>query len=373
MSETAGRTKISRRVERPSKALARRVLDRAHSWLTFCGALLNAQSRSAIRALAICGVLFVGLLDYLTGYEISLSVIYIIPIALAEWFVSARFAYLIAVLSVIAWLFTDTLAGSHYSSLWAPLWNSLIRLVLYYGCIRLLGYAKSLTEHLQIKVAQRTSELQRLERELVEAGERERRRVGADLHDELGQHLAATLLAAQVLKRQLPSDRAADVARAADLVALLEQSMTITQRLAQGLQSIEMHAGGLMQALQEFAINVGEIFHIQCRFQCEAPVLVRDAGAAEQLYRIAQEATTNAIRHGKATSIDILLEPDEKGLLLEIRDNGIGFRSADPSKGLGLRIMEKRASLIGGSLDISSEAGMGTTVRCHVGDDCHRG
>lgn len=332
----------------------------------------RSQSPLAIATAAISGALLVGFLDYLTGYEVALSGVYILPIALAAWFVGRRFSYALSVGSVVLWITSDLASGAKYSAWLIPVWNSVIRLTLYFVFIQMLSAIKALTENLESKVAARTAELEKLERELVEVGERERRRIGSDLHDGLGQHLTATSLAAHVLRRQLVSRAAPEAKQAGSLLTLIEQSMTISQKLAKGMQPVDVHGGGLMQALQDFAGSIVEMFQISCEFRCDAPVLVGDIAVAEQLYRIAQEATTNAVKHAHASRIVLALEVDEEGVVLAVTDNGIGFvPSQSRDVGMGLRIMAKRANMIGGALQIESRTGGGTKILCRLREEIH--
>lgn len=329
--------------------------------------LLDSRTPTLPAAIAISSAAGIGFLDCVSGTEISWSVLYIFPISIATWYLGAWTGYAIALLSIALWLGSDIFIGVHFSSWLVPFWNSIIRLGLYGVFIQVLLFVRTANEQLEFKVIERTAELLRLERELIAAGERERRRIGADLHDGLGQHLAATALAAQMLRRQLLTRSAPEAEKASELVSLIEQSLTISRGLAKGLQPIEMHGSGLMQALQDLADSAKRMFPISCEFKCDAPVVVSDIAVAEQLYRIAQEATTNAVKHGHAASLVISLEAEEDGISLTITDDGVGFVS--PSRGqdgMGIRIMSKRASLVGGQLSVVSSPGNGTVVHCHL-------
>ena len=126
-----------------------------------------------------------------------------------------------------------------------------------------------------------------------------------------------------------------------------------------------MHAGGLMQALQEFAGATTELFKISCRFECEAPILFSDASTADHLYYIAREATGNAVKHGRARNVIISLDIRDEGSLLTVRDDGMGIPDSVPKNGgMGLTIMTQRAKLIGASFDIRPAPQGGTLVSC---------
>ncbi len=158
---------------------------------------------------------------------------------------------------------------------------------------------------------------------------------------------------------------APEAAEAAKAVDLIEDGIALSRKLAKGLQPVEMHAGGLMQALQEFAAATTELFKISCRFECESPILFADASTADHLYHIAREATGNAIKHGRAHNVIISLDARDEGSLLTVRDDGMGIPDSVPKNGgMGLTIMTQRAKLIGASFDIGRSPKGGTIVSC---------
>jgi signal transduction histidine kinase len=124
-----------------------------------------------------------------------------------------------------------------------------------------------------------------------------------------------------------------------------------------------------MEGLEQFAASTSQLFAVACRFECDDPVPFNDAEAATHVYRIAQEAVSNAIKHGKAKNIVIRLETTDQGKILKVVDDGSGFRlPRDDTKGMGLRIMGYRARLVSGHLDIAAEEGSGTRITCFVPD-----
>jgi len=331
-----------------------------------------SPSRPMIALVATIATLLIGCVDYLSGNEISWSIVYVLPITLAAWYVGRGLAYSLSVASVVLWILGEFASGLEVSSWLVQVWNSAIRLAFYYLFVGMLLYIRTLTIELEDRVIGRTSELnreilerERLEHELLEIGERERRRIGYDLHDGLGQHLTGTSLALQVLCRKLTRRGLPEADDASKAVALIEEGIALSHKLAKGLQPVEMHAGGLMQALQESAAATSDMFSVACKFKCDAPILISDVSAADHLYRIAQEATSNAVKHGRATNIVITLEANEEGTVLRVADDGVGMSRTDAVEtGMGLRIMRQRAKLIGAILEIVTSRDKGTMISC---------
>jgi PAS domain S-box-containing protein len=209
------------------------------------------------------------------------------------------------------------------------------------------------------------SERKRLEKTILEIRETERRRIGQDLHDGLGQHLTGVAFMGKALEERLSESSAAETAEAAKIVKLVNESIKMTRELARGLLPVASEAHGLMSALERWAVEVSELYHVACSFECCDAVFVHDEARADHLYRLAQEAVTNAIKHGHARNIAIGLAVVMGGGALTIRDDGCGFDVSRASQsGLGLRIMNYRAKMIGGSLSVQSSMNGGAMVRC---------
>jgi signal transduction histidine kinase len=308
---------------------------------------LENRSRFVLIAIAFLIIAVIGLVDYLTGHEISFSVFYLLGVALAVWFIGNWFGAFVSVLSVAVWVAGDIASGARFSSPLIPIWNAAILLAFYLVVVWLLASLRSFHQNLEGQVGQRTaaltkamSERERLERELLEISEREQRRIGQDLHDGLCQHLTGATLAGQVLEEKLAALNLAEAVDANKVVEIIEEGINLSRRLAEGLYPVEMEADGLMLALEEFAATDSELFKISCRFECDSPVLIHDPATAGHLYRIAQEAAGNAIKHGKARNILIRLDVSEESTVLSVKDAGTGLPEPLPeNRGLGLRIM----------------------------------
>jgi PAS domain S-box-containing protein len=209
------------------------------------------------------------------------------------------------------------------------------------------------------------SERKRLEKTILEIREAEQRRIGQDLHDGLGQHLTGVAFMGKVLEERLVEASAAEAENAAKIVKLVNDSIKMTRDLARGLLPVVSEEHGLVSALKHSSIEITELYHVACNFECSSGVDVQDAAVADHLYRLTQEAVTNAVKHGRPKNITIGLAVVTGGGVLTIRDDGCGFdaeRQGQP--GLGLRIMSYRAKMIGGSLSVQSSPGGGTLIRC---------
>ena len=209
------------------------------------------------------------------------------------------------------------------------------------------------------------SDRKRLEKTVLDISEREQRRIGQDLHDGLGQHLTGIAFMAKVQEQKLAERNIPEAADAAKIVQFVNDAILRTRELARGLLPVVSDAHGLMSALQLYASEIEDLFGISCRLQCEEPVLIHDAPMATHLYHIAQEAVNNAIKHGHPKSILIRLYAGEREGTLIVKDDGVGIaRPLGPHAGVGMHIMNYRAGMVGGTLEIRREQPRGTIVTC---------
>ncbi len=211
------------------------------------------------------------------------------------------------------------------------------------------------------------TERRRLEKEILRVTEQERRRIGQDLHDGLGQMLTGIGLLSQNLARQLEQagmDAAEDAAEITDLIREADQ---YARDLARGLTPVDLDASGLSAALRRLVANAERLFDIDSEYEEVGSPEIHNSTAATHLYRIAQEAVSNAFRHGEADHVKISLAAGPEQVRLRIHDDGIGFSETDhDGAGMGVRIMNYRARIIGGTLEINSNLGDGTVVTCTV-------
>ena len=335
---------------------------------------LENWSKPLLMVTSLGFVAVVGLVDYFTGSAIFFSAFYLIPVALAAWFVGKVMGNVVSMLSVAVSLVGDFAAGAHYPSLFVPLWNGAIALTVYFVVVKTLANLRQSHQELEKRVQQRTAALNneiqertRLEKELIEISEREQRQIGHDLHDNLGQHLTATAFAGQVLNQQLESKSLPESASARHLVKMVEEAILLARTFARGLHPVEITGEGLMDGFQELARNTSERFKVSCEFECLEPVLLHDAESSTNLYRIAQEAITNAVKHGKARHTSICLEQANCTITLTVTDDGIGLpENARNGQGMGLRIMAYRANMIGATFNIERLPESVTRVTCKL-------
>jgi two-component system CheB/CheR fusion protein len=204
-----------------------------------------------------------------------------------------------------------------------------------------------------------------LEAEILRVSDLERRRIGHDLHDGLCQQLAGIEFMSQALQQRLESSSPPNAVVAGQISELVREAITQTRGLAHGLSPVMREPAGLMSALQLLAQNTSRLFRVVCLFRCPQPVLLTNDLVAAHAYRIAQEAVSNALRHGRAKRVLICLEAYQPHAVLSVRDNGSGYlRAPGQSSGMGLEIMRYRAAMIGGKLEVLAKPGRGVTVVC---------
>lgn len=233
---------------------------------------------------------------------------------------------------------------------------------------------------LETRVGERTAQLTALnktlqremkervavEQELLLISEREKRRIGQDLHDSLCQELAAASLFLQTAAHKIAKKNAAGARTLEEAARIVNDNVGLARDLARGLHPVELSSQGLANALRELAFRTSQPRTVTCHFDCPRQIRIGDEVIALNLYRIAQEAVTNAVKNGKATEIRMKLLRNRKALSLSIRDNGKGFAVSKIGSGMGLHIMKYRADVVGAEVTIDSAPGKGTTLTCSL-------
>ncbi|MBI5443669.1 MAG: PAS domain S-box protein [Deltaproteobacteria bacterium] len=211
------------------------------------------------------------------------------------------------------------------------------------------------------------TESRRLEREIIEAGDRERRKIGEELHDDLSPHLIGIEVLSKVLSRKLSENGRPQAGDAEKIKQLVTEGIQKTRALTKGLCPVHLTDNGLEFALAELAHGTEAIFGIPCTFETDEPVLIQDNTLATQLFYIAREAVQNAVKHSGAGAIRLGLSHRDRKLTLTVEDDGQGLRQSSGGDGMGLRLMGFRARTIGATLEVKGRPGRGTTVSLSIG------
>lgn len=209
------------------------------------------------------------------------------------------------------------------------------------------------------------TERKRLEEEILEVSTREQRRIGQDLHDGLGQQLTGMAFLLTALERKLKARGLREAADARAIASLAHGTIAQTRYLSRGLYPAALETAGLAGALEDLGANAEMLFNISCLVQTQDTSAITDRVIGEHVYHIAQEAVTNAVRHGKAAHVAIELTREGNYTTLTVRDDGVGIpQPLDEKRGMGLRIMRYRTRMVSGSLRLGQAPGGGTLVHC---------
>lgn len=206
-----------------------------------------------------------------------------------------------------------------------------------------------------------------LEREVMEIATLEQQYIGQELHDSAGQELTGLALMADALTRRLQDRNPAEAELATRITTGLGRVHELIRAVARGLVPVEMDSQGLRAALDDLMTRVSQEAGVQCAFHCEDAVLVKSNVAATHIFRIAQEAVSNSLRHGRAGHIDVTIGVHSDMLILKVQDDGMGMPVGPTTiAGLGMRILQHRAAMLGGTLQIMPCEPQGTLVVCTI-------
>jgi PAS domain S-box-containing protein len=230
------------------------------------------------------------------------------------------------------------------------------------------GSVRERTRELDLANKELQAEIQRrkgLEGEILSVSDREQQRLGQELHDGLCQHLTAVAFMTRSIALRLKDHRVVDAADIEKVAELVNQAAVDTRNLSRALHRVDVDAAGLIVALQDLADR--EIWRTPCRLEVKPSFQISVDAHAAHLYRIAREAVINANKHAHAREIVVRLERVRKEMVLRVIDDGIGFpKDLKPQQGLGYHIMNYRAQLMGGRLEIDSPKTGGTRVSCFL-------
>src|SRR5438034_5123288 len=233
---------------------------------------------------------------------------------------------------------------------------------------RLEKLVQQRTTALRVANTELKNEIERrkgLEEEILAISDREQQRLGQELHDGLCQHLTAVAFMARSVALRLKNHRVIDAADIEKIADLVNEAATDTRNISQALHRADVDSAALVDALQDLVDR--EIWRVPCRLEVKPSFHIEDDPAAAQLYRIAREAVINANKHAQAREIVVKLERSPQGMVLRVTDDGVGFPDEPKLKhGLGAHIMNYRAQLAGGRLEIASSRQGGTCVSCYL-------
>jgi signal transduction histidine kinase len=329
------------------------------------------QRRAWIAAEMVGLLLVIRVLDLITSYKFRLLPFYAVPIFGMAWFYGRTAGMVVGFTSGVIWWCVNWFGGDPELRSWIGVWET----GRHFGFFLVVALTASALRTRSDIAAARIKLLehsQRLEHEIVNISEAEQRRIGQDLHDGLCQYLAALSCSARSLEDDLQKLNLQYEAKAAgELATLLQEAIVQTRDLARGLVPAQVAQLGIIVALESLAQSVSRLHGIKCTFRFQGAVPNCNEETAMHLYRIAQEAINNAMKHGKASKVAISLNVADDYLTLRILDDGIGM-PAFVSTGSGLGIMRYRARLSGGELQIEQPKGGGTMVTCTISQSRQR-
>lgn len=316
-----------------------------------------------LQALLLVGL--IGWLDYVTGWEWSFFAPYAVPIILVTWKSGWRLGLGCALFCAAAiWLANS--GSNPYQTRWGfalAVMSRCFYFVILAVAVAVLK-AKWALDQIRIVTLERMRDL---ELEIMRTSEREQQRIGRDLHDSLAPHLTAVGYAAGFLANELRQHDRPEAAKAEEIRQLVGEAVTLTRKLARGLFPVQTDGVGLAIALEELARTTTSLTGISVSFNESGGFQPADPETVLHLYRIAQEALNNAIKHGGASRISIILDKGEDVWRLTVADDGRGMSPGPTDQcGMGLLSMRYRSRALGGEIKIDSLAGEGTVVSCEI-------
>lgn len=326
---------------------------------------LNRQPRWLVLFVGVFLAVLIGWGDCVTTWEWSFFAPYAIPIVLVTWTLGWRWgAGMVTFCTLTYWL--ANIGKNPYETNWGFMLAVFTR--LFYFVILELAVAmfRARSEFDRTRIAN-LEMMRNLESQILRTSEGEQRRIGRDLHDSLAPHLTAVGYAAKFLADELRAHQRSEASRAEQIHQLLGEAITQTRQLSRGLFPIQADAEGLAMALEELARTTTDLTGVQVSFNESGHSKIDDDERALHLYRIAQEAVNNAVKHGRAKNVSIILNKGEETWHLTVADDGKGMTIvAKEAPGIGLRTMRYRVDTLGGELKIDSSPGEGVIVSCAV-------
>ncbi|HEY7090882.1 MAG TPA: sensor histidine kinase [Tepidisphaeraceae bacterium] len=215
----------------------------------------------------------------------------------------------------------------------------------------------------RLKARERLAANLNLEQRILEIGDDERRRIGHDLHDGLGQHLTGISLLTETMSQEIEAGKTPDPDTVENITRLVSEAVRLTRDLAKSLSPVTLEQDGLVAAIEELAEMASSLFGIRCNWESDSVDVAFDRARSLHLFRIVQEAVNNSVRHGKARNVRIGMIRNGESVTLTVADDGSGLSEKTMhNPGLGLRIMEYRARMLGAALSVERASSVGGTV-----------
>ena len=330
------------------------------------------QPRSWILAEMAAAIVAIGVLDLVTSYRFRLLPLYAGPIFIVAWFSGRQLGIATALVSTVVWFSANWANGDPDLHSWVRDWE----VARHAGFFLLVAWTGAALRSKSDSAAGRIALLEhsrRLEHEIVNISEEAQSRIGQDLHDGVCQVLAALSCSAASLRTDLENrNLPVEANTAAELAHLLQAAVVETRDLARSLVPAHVSEVGLAVALEALSQSVTRLHRVNCTFELRGREGVAGEVMATHLYRIAQEAINNAIKHGKARSIRLSLRTTPDDWTLGITDDGIGISETPSRSGMGLAVMAYRARVTGGELTLERPPSGGTKVTCTVPLNGHK-
>jgi signal transduction histidine kinase len=344
---------------------------------------LNEQRTAGLTFLSLVWVFLIGVIDYITGVEISISIFYLMPIAYAAWFIGKRVGIVIAIASVVTWGCAELLWNIRYSSPSVPYWNAAFLLSVFIIIVFLISKIKTLKEHLEDRIQERTAslsgeiqerkkaeekvlnyqkDLQMLIQRLSLLEEQKRKQLSEELHDNIGQTLALSKI--KLVSLQQSTSGTAMSSELGEIRELMEQSIQFTRSLSFELSLPILHKLGFVEALKWLCEHFDEKYGIMVKFNHNDNLTQVKGETSILIFKTIRELLRNIAKHAHTRMAEIAITSVGKNLRIEIKDEGVGFDTSEDdyhnNRGLGLFIVKERINYLGGTLEITSNPKCGT-------------
>ena len=333
-------------------------------WLPALTSLMRRQPVWLASMIPLLLALVMGWVDAVTGWEVSLFIFYALPIILAVWWAGTLAGLCISLLCGLVWWLANE-SMNPYETTMGYAW-ALINREFYFGVVVFAVTAVRKKQDADAAQIQILEERRRLEQDIVAVSEHEQQRIGQDLHDGLCQHLAAIGCAARVLAEDLQAQKLSEARDAVMIEESIQQAVLEARNLARGIFPVHVDRSGLAAALMDLGKMMSRLTGTAIVVKDCVDVPVDAPEVSMHLYRIAQEAVANAVRHSGATEITITMKLADDELELRVEDNGRGMppHSRNRGEGMGLRTMRYRAQALRARLAVGQRPEGGTFVCC---------